>query len=393
MNNLKDFELIKELYQRCKIKDDSNSLFYYIINILKTNDLIDLPDKIIEYNEINNEILIPKLNIIKTPISLPRYKREFTEKKCLGFGAFGCVYLVQNLIDFKEYAIKKIFVKNSINEINSAMSEIFILSGLENKNIVRYYTSWIEPVFNMKRNDFFRDINDDDSISYSSSYYSDSSESENSLNIQNSNNSNKLSINDKSLNDNIGFIFYIQTEYCNANNLDKWLRNRSDIDMNINYEIFNSLLESISYIHDRNIIHRDIKPSNIFMNTDSIKLGDFGLSTFSDISYMNSSIGSQLYLDPTIENKKCFLKMDIYSLGVILTELFLIFKTESERFIILNDLKNNIVPTNLEKKYPDIYLIIKKSISLNIQLRYNIKELSNDFKLLTKNNKNLSLKL
>ena len=29
-------------------------------------------------------------------------------------------------------------------------------------------------------------------------------------------------------NDKIGFIFYIQTEFCNANNLHEWLKNRNE---------------------------------------------------------------------------------------------------------------------------------------------------------------------
>ena len=40
----------------------------------------------------------------------------------------------------------------------------------------------------------------------------------------------------------------------------------------------------------------------------------------------------------------CTIKMDIYSLGVILTELFHLFKTESERYITLNNLKKGIIP-------------------------------------------------
>ena len=363
--NSDDYELISILYNKCKKSDISDSLFYFIINILKTYNVIELPKNIIKFDDKNNELVIPKI-YTNTPVSTPRYNREFSEKKCLGFGAFGCVYLSKNLIDFKDYAVKKIVVANNFFEIKNAMSEIYILSGLQHPNIIRYFNAWVEPVFDMNKNKFF---NNDDDICYttSSSIENDSYE--------------VLPLNNNTDTSNLGFIFYIQTEFCNSNNLSLWLKNRVYINFNINLQYFNSIIDSIEYIHNNNIIHRDIKPSNIFINHNLIKLGDFGLSTFTDMNFLNSSIGTQLYLDPEVssKNKKCSKKMDIYSLGVILTELFHIFDTDSERIIILNDLKKNIIPNIIFSNYLNIYKIIEKCICSNYNNRYDIYQLKSDF--------------
>ena len=230
--DLNDFELIKLLFNKCKKQDETNSLFYYIINILNTHNVISLPNNIIKYDDSNNKMIIPNFNT-NTPLSAPRYDIEFIEKKNIGSGGFGSVYLAQNLIDYKEYAIKKIFVSNNSLEIKNAMSEIYILSGLKHENIIRYFHSWIEPIFNY------------DKININNNYidYSISSSKSDSYNFSSSNS--LVSNNDDS---NFGFLFFIQTEYCNFNTLNVFLKNRACIDYNNNIHIIFSIIKAVKYI-------------------------------------------------------------------------------------------------------------------------------------------------
>ena len=80
-----------------------------------------------------------------------------------------------------------------------------------------------------------------------------------------------------------------------------------------------------------NFVHRDLKPENILIkfidnnqtNFD-IKLSDFGLATNEIKSSIHSfsMVGTSNYMAPEIESFKYNNKSDLWSLGVILYELF-----------------------------------------------------------------------
>jgi tRNA A-37 threonylcarbamoyl transferase component Bud32 len=89
-----------------------------------------------------------------------------------------------------------------------------------------------------------------------------------------------------------------------------------------------SLLDTLEYCHSKSVIHRDIKPSNIIIRTvDSAPvLVDFGLSI--SIEYLNSRVskeppGSPGYMAPELIANPLMVdvKLDIYSVGVLLYEL------------------------------------------------------------------------
>lgn len=167
---------------------------------------------------------------------------------------------------------------------------------------------------------------------------------------------------------------YIQMQLCMKTSLKDWLKER-DLSMRESetVEIWNQIIQAVHYVHLKGLIHRDLKPSNIFFALDgSIKIGDFGLVTdMSDIpidpiasSSSNSSanfdfdytiigknkkhtqrVGTSLYMSPEQAKGQPYnYKVDIYSLGLIFFELLNFFTTESERYKVLQNIKNHQFP-------------------------------------------------
>eukprot|EP00590_Aulacoseira_subarctica_P010743 CAMPEP_0172418492 /NCGR_PEP_ID=MMETSP1064-20121228/4961_1 /TAXON_ID=202472 /ORGANISM="Aulacoseira subarctica , Strain CCAP 1002/5" /LENGTH=1268 /DNA_ID=CAMNT_0013157441 /DNA_START=253 /DNA_END=4059 /DNA_ORIENTATION=- len=84
-----------------------------------------------------------------------RYKSEFNDLSSLGKGGFGTVFRCRNVLDGREYAVKKIRIKSFVdqlgvstkhlsNALRRVLREVKILALLDHPNIVRYYTAWLE---------------------------------------------------------------------------------------------------------------------------------------------------------------------------------------------------------------------------------------------------------
>lgn len=79
-----------------------------------------------------------------------RYASEFEELAALGKGGFGTVFKCRNVLDGREYAVKKVTVVGEATEVSfqqrlqRVLREVKILAVLDHPNIVRYYTAWLE---------------------------------------------------------------------------------------------------------------------------------------------------------------------------------------------------------------------------------------------------------
>ena len=194
----------------------------------------------------------------------------YEKKEEIGKGGFGIVYKLQK--DNEYYALKKILIINSTEkEINHIKEEVDILSSFDNEYIVKYYCSFLEKDY-----------------------------------------------------------FNILMEYAGNSNLKQFINRYKMKDCFIEEEKIKNIIVQICLalieIHKSNLIHRDLTPENIFVNENNkIKIGDFGVSKklSQNSNYAKTITGKYQYFAPEImKGKKYNNKIDIYSFGCIIYELF-----------------------------------------------------------------------
>lgn len=112
----------------------------------------------------------------------------------------------------------------------------------------------------------------------------------------------------------------------------------------LRWSLFAQCVQGLYSIHDQGFYHRDVKPGNIFVQDGIAKIGDLGLSTDSQIESASvdgsTGVGTLLYSAPEVEDGR-YDKADIFSLGVILIELFGNFTTGMERITVLSKIRED----------------------------------------------------
>ena len=231
---------------------------------------------------------------IKIHVSLFDKSFEFVQEKKLGKGGYGEVYLYSlNGVNESNHKFAIKFLEfNSQNELlraqkmNSLLAESKILTKMEHPNIVRGY--------------FYH----------------------------------------KTTRENVN-VFCNFMEFCNSGSLFDILREKKEKKLEMSEEeiksIFLEILKGMQYTRflfkmrgkRELLVHRDLKPDNIFFHKEDkktvLKIGDFGLAkVFLADSKPNFSLeASKDYQSPEMSNGKTLNeKCDIWSLGVILYEMF-----------------------------------------------------------------------
>ncbi len=116
----------------------------------------------------------------------------------------------------------------------------------------------------------------------------------------------------------------IVMEYVDGRTLSQYLAENPTQAMR--RRVFEQLLQAVSYIHRNGLVHNDIKPENILItrSDNDVKLIDFGLAD-NDAYYLARTLGcTKAYASPELlaRDKGIDARSDIYSLGVIMSEIF-----------------------------------------------------------------------
>ena len=251
---------------------------------------------------------------------------DFKIIKELGKGSYGTVYTVKSLINSNIYVMKKM----EFNHLNPRQQvecyrEVSILKKVSHKNIIKYYSSFLEKN-----------------------------------------------------------ILYIIMEYAELGDLYSLIKHYkkhskffSELDL---WKISSEILSGLDYLHSHNIIHRDIKCLNLFITKDRhIKIGDLGVSAFSSggENFHYTRVGTPLYISPELVKQKPYdYKTDIWSFGCSLYHLACLEPPFTGGNLIV--LGNNIVkgvPKALPNHYSnDLKNFVDKMLEKKAEKRPSAKE-------------------
>lgn len=251
-----------------------------------------------------------------------RFSEQYQNIELIGSGGFAKVYKASYYLDQQTYGIKKIlFIPQKIDDIQLIFNEIRIMSSIEHPNILRYFYSWIEAHEWNSVKSVWEDWMSDQLLLEDGSR---ETEKEEQLSHHIDNNT-------------VVFEIFIQMSYCPNGTLRDYI-NSNQITHEQAIHWIKKIIQGVYYLHDCGVVHRDLKPNNILLDAYyNIKIADFGISTVtSNFSFLSSSKGSMLYLPKWI-NKNSKFDIDIYSIGIIIFELFYKFNTESERVFTLSN--------------------------------------------------------
>lgn len=313
------------------------------------SDSLDIPNEkiLVQIDKFRGE---DGIRIVENPFH-SEFEQKFEPIRLLGQGGFGCVFEALNKMDQHRYAVKRIPLAGSEQAVSKALKEVQALAPLRHEGIVGYNSSWMErpPVGWQKEAD------------------------------------EKLL---KNIRHNTPFVYrhdcvfvYIQMELC-KHTLTELLSNEFR-DFTANKPMFKQVVAGVGYLHKKGKIHRDLKPSNILIDDDGrLKICDLGIVADQAIengrevdSTKTWGVGTNLYKAPEQHGCNYSSKVDIFSLGLILTEMYTNF-TSFELREVFDDLRRGVTNRMLDD-IPEVATFVSWLTNVNSAQRPDCTEILN----------------
>src|SRR5215813_5021725 len=169
---------------------------------------------------------------------------------------------------------------------------------------------------------------------------------------------------------------FLSMEFIKGEELSSLLRRIGHLPQDKALQLARQICAGLAAAHDIGFLHRDLKPANIMIDADgNARILDFGLGGLSDeFGEEEIRAGTPAYMSPEqIEGQEQTIQSDLYSLGLVLYELF----TGKRAFeaASLNELiklrRSDTTPTSPTSLVKDLDPAIEKVIDRCLQKNPN----------------------
>src|SRR5262245_7127379 len=163
-----------------------------------------------------------------------------------------------------------------------------------------------------------------------------------------------------------GKLHFLSMEYVDGEDLSSLLRRIGRLPADKAVEIANQLCAGLAAAHEAGVLHRDLKPANVMLDGKGrVRITDFGLAGLAEqIREQEVFAGTPAYMSPEqFAGKEVTTKSDIYSLGLVLYEIFTGKRVfEADSLEELRRLHESSSPTNPSNWVKDIDPLVERVI-------------------------------
>ena len=117
---------------------------------------------------------------------------------------------------------------------------------------------------------------------------------------------------------------FLSMEFIDGEDLSVLLRRIGRLPADKGVELTQQLCAGLAAAHDQGVLHRDLKPANIMIDgRGQVRITDFGLARLTSEIVPGEIAGTPAYMAPEqLSRGEATIQSDLYSLGLILHELF-----------------------------------------------------------------------
>lgn len=158
---------------------------------------------------------------------------------------------------------------------------------------------------------------------------------------------------------------FISMEYVRGEELSSLLKRIGRLPQDKAIDVARQLCAGLAAVHERGVLHRDLKPANIMLDEHGeVRITDFGIAALASEDRREMS-GTPAYMSPEqLEGSELTPRSDIYSLGLVLYEVFTGKKAfeASNLQDLLRLRRSDTTPTSPAQYVPELDPLIERVI-------------------------------